>query len=81
MRSRILLALALATAAQAQYYYTDNFASYNSGAWAYPGGGAGIRRIGADFHKRILWVSNRPGGDERGRQRGPSRDQGRAERP
>ena len=33
-----LLFLAFSAAAQAQtYYYTDNFASYNAGAWTAPG--------------------------------------------
>ncbi len=38
MRSPLLL-VALASAAQAQYYYTDTFATYNSSAWSYTTGG------------------------------------------
>lgn len=68
MRSRVALLLACsAAAAQAQYYYTDNFASYNSGAWGYPTGsglqfgGSGLSGTGSDFTTALTALNN--GGD------------------
>ena len=59
-----LLLLALASAAQAQYYYTDTFASYNSGAWSYPGGsgfafgGGGLTADGSSFVNKLIAYNN-----------------------
>src|SRR5262245_54740321 len=63
MRRALLFVLA-AGAAHAQYYYTDTFASYNSGAWAYPTGsglvfsGSGLRGSGSDFTTGLVALSN-----------------------
>ena len=48
MRPLLVLLLVTAGAVQAQYFFTDNFASYNSGAWNKNGnpqfGGSGLQR-------------------------------------
>jgi len=59
----LLLAWAVATA-QAQYYYSDNFASYNSSAWSYPGGsglnfgGSGLTGDGSQFVSSLIAYNN-----------------------
>ena len=63
----LVLLFAAAGTAQAQYYYTDNFASYNSGAWSYPGnsgllfGGSGLAGDGSQFVASLIAYNN--GGD------------------
>ena len=60
----LLLLLAMASAAQAQHYFTDTFASYNSGAWSYPGGsglnfgGGGLTADGSIFVNKLIAYNN-----------------------
>ncbi|MFN0101277.1 MAG: hypothetical protein ACKV2U_04200, partial [Bryobacteraceae bacterium] len=70
MRGALLFLAVGAAAAQAQtYYYTDNFTSYNAGAWTAPGavsfGASGLTSNGASWAGDKMYALNNGGNSYR----------------
>ena len=64
VHTRLALLLTSAAMAQGQYYYSDSFASYNSGAWSYPTSsglvfsGSGLSGAGTDSITSLIALNN-----------------------